>query len=950
MATRTSLVGILAASALTLAALAASAGNSVLDEYDVTWDTPSADSSGSMPLGNGDIGINLWVEPSGEVVFYISKTDAWSENARLLKLGRVRIKLDPNPLANGTRFAQTLHLGQGEIAMAMGEMVIAVWVDARQPVIRIEANGEAASKMTVAFECWRVDARELKGEERNSAYGLMESPDPVMVHPDSIVAATDRIVWFHRNESSIWPLTLDIQGMGEWGQHGADPLLHRTFGGAITGDGFAPIDSKTLVSSEPREHHRVCVHALTKQTETEDAWLAELDAQVARVSGVDWAKAREEHDAWWQGFWNRSWIHAAGQLPGGPVAQNALPLRIGADSNGSNPFLGWINRVRIFDTAIDEADVNTLAQSQEVPTRPVCDWWLTHPREEDMGIFVNSADATLNARTMGKVGYAGADGAHLTGEGWVEAPESGILDLPNGFTITAWVKPERMPDGGGRIVDKCPAGKADGYMVDTYPGNSLRMVTDKLTLRSNTQLSPDEWSHVAASYNAATGEHRLYVNGKIVASQTPVSDAAVISQGYALQRFMAACAGQGAFPIKFNGSIFTVDAREPNRHFDADYRAWGGPYWFQNTRLIYWPMLASGDSEMMQPLFDMYLAALPFAKARTKTYFDHDGAFFPETMYFWGAYAIDNYGWDRKGKPVSQVDNTYIRWYWSGALELLALMLDRFAYTQDEDFARGALLPLAESILDFYDQHYDRNLRGQFYFTPAASLETWQNVTDPLPEIAGLQFVTQRLLDLPEGLATEEQQIQWARIRGSLPYLPMTGEGDEAVLAPAAEILEDARNSENPELYAIFPYRLFGVGKDDLDMARRTFAQRRVKGNNGWRQDDTQAAFLGLADEAATMVAGRFAQKHAGSRFPAFWGPNFDWIPDQDHGSNGLMALQTMLLQAEGKEIRLFPAWPKAWDVDFKLHAPYNTTIQGRYRAGKLEYLDVTPESRKTDL
>jgi hypothetical protein len=38
----------------------------------VVWDTPSRDSSGSMPLGNGDIGLNVWVEEEGDLLFYLS--------------------------------------------------------------------------------------------------------------------------------------------------------------------------------------------------------------------------------------------------------------------------------------------------------------------------------------------------------------------------------------------------------------------------------------------------------------------------------------------------------------------------------------------------------------------------------------------------------------------------------------------------------------------------------------------------------------------------------------------------------------------------------------------------------------------------------------------------------------------------------------------------------------
>ena len=47
-----------------------------IKKYDVVWDVPSKNSSGSMPLGNGDIGINLWVEEDGDLLFYISKTDS----------------------------------------------------------------------------------------------------------------------------------------------------------------------------------------------------------------------------------------------------------------------------------------------------------------------------------------------------------------------------------------------------------------------------------------------------------------------------------------------------------------------------------------------------------------------------------------------------------------------------------------------------------------------------------------------------------------------------------------------------------------------------------------------------------------------------------------------------------------------------------------------------------
>jgi len=72
--------------------------NAQIKNYNVIWDTPSIDSWGSMPIGNGDIRANIWISANGEIHFYISKTDAWSENGRLLKIGKLKVRFNPNIL------------------------------------------------------------------------------------------------------------------------------------------------------------------------------------------------------------------------------------------------------------------------------------------------------------------------------------------------------------------------------------------------------------------------------------------------------------------------------------------------------------------------------------------------------------------------------------------------------------------------------------------------------------------------------------------------------------------------------------------------------------------------------------------------------------------------------------------------------------------------------------
>ncbi len=57
-----------------------------------------------------------------------------------------------------------------------------------------------------------------------------------------------------------------------------------------------------------------------------------------------------------------------------------------------------------------------------------------------------------------------------------------------------------------------------------------------------------------------------------------------------------------------------------------------------------------------------------------------------------------------------------------------------------------------------------------------------------------------------------------------------------------------------------------------------------------------------------------------------------------------------MLMQCDGKRIQLLPAWPDDWAADFKLHAPYQTTVEGHVQHGKVTQLKVVSASRAKDV
>ena len=729
-------------------------GDGLPEKYNVVWDSPSKDYNGSMPIGNGDIGANVWVEPTGDLIFYLSKTDAWSgggPDPELLKLGRFRVRLDKPLFQEGAAFRQELDLKTGSITIdaSVGEMKrsIRFWIDANRPVVHLDIQSSPPCTAEIALESWRAEGKYLRGGSQK----------------DIILPADGQTVrWYQRNVHSIFKDNMKNQHMGDVVDQFPDPLIHRTFGGVISGKGLKSKDDQTLVTTAPMEQIEIQIHPLTAQTKTADEWLLQLEEQRKTANAAPKSEAWEAHVKWWQSFWQRSWI-----------------------------------------------------------------------------------DVTPSA-------------------------ESG---------------------------------------------------------------------------------------------QNNSNEAFEVSQAYTLQRWIQACAGRGAYPIKFNGSLFTVDAVDTfwkfpeGQYAGPDYMRWGGPYWFQNTRLIYWPMLASGDYEQIAPLFALYRNMLPLLKERARRYFGHDGVHFSETTQMWGLNRDTDFG---KGNPEFYPTTGYMKYNWDCGLELSTMLLAYYQHTQDQAFVGETLLPIADQVVTFYEQHYKRDKDGKLHISPSQSLETWHNAEDPTTVVAGMRVVLTGLLALPESLTTSEQRKRWTRVLGEVKEVPIAEESGKKWIKPA-HVFSDKKNAEHPELYAIFPYPIYGVGKPDLEIGLETYKRRENKRTGGWQQDAIQAALLGQTADAKSFLLQNVTTenlmggatekaKRPDSRFPAFWGPNFDWFPDQCHASVIVSTLQYMLMQTDGKKIILLPAWPKEWNASFKLHAPFQTTVEGRVENGKVLDLKVTPESREKDI
>jgi hypothetical protein len=477
----------------------------------------------------------------------------------------------------------------------------------------------------------------------------------------------------------------------------------------------------------------------------------------------------------------------------------------------------------------------------------------------------------------------------------------------------------------------------------------------------------DQYDRTAGNARQKTKEwwHHFWDRSYIVIrpSQGTIDSVAwSIGRNYQLFRYQLGCNAYGKYPTKFNGGLFTYDPEfvDDRMKYNADYRRWGGgSFTAQNQRLVYWPMLKCGDFDMMAPQFDFYLRPLKNAELRTKVYWGHDGASFTEQIESFALPVGFEYGWQRPaGYDPGVQHNSWVEYQWDTALEFCWMILEYEKFT-GKDISR--YIPLIESCLVFFDEHYQYlslkrttkalDEKGQLVIYPGTACETYKMATNPVTTITALNKVITGLLQISEKYLTTEKQNDYEEYLKRIPPISFREKSGYITIAPA-ERYERINNIELPQLYPVFPYDVYGIGRPDLEIAVNTwkygFENPEQKNHISWHQDAIFCARLGLTEEARDITIKKLSD--ADGRFPTYWGPGHDWVPDHNWGGSGMIGLQEMLMQTAGEKIYLFPAWPEGWDVEFKLHAPYNTIVEGQLTGGKLTGLAVTPESRKKDI
>ena len=242
------------------------------------------------------------------------------------------------------------------------------------------------------------------------------------------------------------------------------------------------------------------------------------------------------------------------------------------------------------------------------------------------------------------------------------------------------------------------------------------------------------------------------MDGKLVAGdsrETIRDEAAYVSRMYHLQRFVTACAGRGRYPIKFNGTSSPCPAGRQGRRRLSPL----GP------RLLVAEHAAAVLRHVRVGRLRPDAAAVPDVRAATccrcrstarSATAATTGPSSPSASTSGATMFSETYGWTPFEQRTDKLQASgWHKWEWVGGLELCWLMLDYYDHTHDRDFLRTTAHAVAHEILTFFDQHYPTNADGKLVMHPSQALETWWECTNPMPEVAGLHAVTERLLALP---------------------------------------------------------------------------------------------------------------------------------------------------------------------------------------------------------
>jgi|CXWL01.1.fsa_nt_gi hypothetical protein len=239
-------------------------------------------------------------------------------------------------------------------------------------------------------------------------------------------------------------------------------------------------------------------------------------------------------------------IYLDGSIVAGPTnlgsftPATASDLYLGFRINSGYRFSGVMDEVELFDRALSQTEIQAIYNAGSAgkcstgcvqPPTEMISWWDGDGTPNDIigtneGTLINGA-----SHTTGMVGQAfdfTQAGQH------VEIPDSQSLRPVNGLSIDGWFKFNNSNPQAALVSKPFLSGSSNAYVI-WIQGGALWASVNGAYVNYAFDPTPGRWYHIAYTYDDASAQHWLFVDGSGVASAvsatTPTYDSSPVLIG-----------------------------------------------------------------------------------------------------------------------------------------------------------------------------------------------------------------------------------------------------------------------------------------------------------------------------------------------------------------------------------------------------------------------------------
>jgi hypothetical protein len=490
--------------------------------------------------------------------------------------------------------------------------------------------------------------------------------------------------------------------------------------------------------------------------------------------------------------------------------------------------------------------------------------------------------------------------------------------------------------------------------------------TAGLALTALSAAAPKGFDGLSA--DTAAWWHDFWSTG-FVAMSSADRQADFVGGNYIYFMYLMNASSHGAYPPRFGGMIWDTN---------GDFRRWGSQYWHANTDAYYHDLMSSGHLDLMDPFFSLYFGMYGACALAARQQWDSQGIYLPEITFFNGPDKLpENLVKEFQDlflmrKPYEQRSPEFQFWvetmnrhssrynfqndgeyvhghlevptkgqgifgqcthFLSGAAGTASEFWQRYEFTGDKTWLRDEGYPMIKGVAEFYRNfpNVKKEADGKYHIHHVNRIESDWDSSDTVSEIGAMRTIFPLAVQASEVLGVDaDLRPKWQDVVDHLAA-PGPGSGRRGNF--------DATNPERRQ----HPRAKLDRGPN------RPFGSF-VGGGEGAIQPlgpepELKMRFLGFNRLGGFIdVEGGGGAQIFRNRLRLREGPG---AIDAEHIAGLSFGIQSSLLTGTVSSdlarvsIQVFPAWPKDWDVSFRLLARGALVVTAAQKGGKIQFVEL---------